>query len=87
MRVLRWCMYVAGGSGSYRGLSYASPTTLGYKELAFINGSATPSVTGPTYRSDAVYESVPHACTEKGCGPSLKGSDARRSYIEELELG
>jgi hypothetical protein len=27
MRVLRWGMYVAGGSGSYRGLSYASPTT------------------------------------------------------------
>jgi hypothetical protein len=53
----------AGGSGSYRDLSYASPTTPWDLRLAFVDESATPSIMGPTYRSDTVCESIPHACT------------------------
>jgi hypothetical protein len=38
---------------------------LGYERPTLISGSATPSITGFTYRGDAVYESIPHACTGK----------------------
>jgi hypothetical protein len=62
-----------------------------------VDGSATSSIAGPTYRNDEVYESAPHACVHgearrgvcsmKGCGLPQGRSDARRSYIEELEPG
>ena len=61
----------AGGSALYRDLSYPSPTTpwdSGIDDLRSSDGSATPSITGPAYRSDAIYESIPHACAGKRDG-------------------
>jgi hypothetical protein len=61
----------AGGSGSYRDLLYLSLTTSwdsGMGDLCSSMEALTPSFTGPTYRCDAVYESIPHVCTGKRGG-------------------
>ena len=79
-------------------LGVGSEYTLGlrYRRPAFIDGGATPSITGRAYRSDAIYESIPHACAGKrdgeyvpwrGVASPRGGSVARRSYFEELETG
>jgi hypothetical protein len=46
---------------------------LGYERPTLISGSATPSITGPTYRGDAVYESLPHVCMGKREPPPDEG--------------
>jgi len=60
----------AGGSGSYKDLSYPSPTTLWDSDIGDLrssDGSATLHGPPPT-EATAVYESIPHACTGKRGG-------------------
>jgi hypothetical protein len=65
MRVFRWGMCVVGRDRIWIRRTRSNYMELGYERPTLINGSAIPSITGPTYRSDAIYVSIPHACTGK----------------------